>query len=71
MSASEARRQLYSLIHTVNRDCTAMRITSEKGVAVPLSEDEFDAMQETLHLLRSLPTRPGWRKASREWDRAM
>lgn len=53
MSASEARANLYPLIERVNDDADAIHITSRKGNAVLLSEDEYNSMRETLYLLRS------------------
>ncbi|WP_280344692.1 type II toxin-antitoxin system Phd/YefM family antitoxin [Nocardia abscessus] len=48
VSASEARNKLFRLIEEVNNDRTAIHITSKKGNAVLLSEEEFNSMQKTL-----------------------
>ena len=53
VTASEARKNLFSLIEQVNEDRTPVEITSRRGDAVLISSDEFDALQETAHLLRS------------------
>ncbi|MQY31803.1 Antitoxin RelJ [Nocardia sp. RB56] len=53
MSASEARANLYPLIEQVNDDAVAIHITSRKGNAVLISEDEYNSLHETLYLLRS------------------
>lgn len=53
MSASEARANLYPLIEQVNDDAVAIHITSRKGNAVLISEDEYNSLRETLYLLRS------------------
>ncbi len=53
ITASEARKNLFPLIEQVNADRTPVEITSRRGDAVLLSRDEFDALQETAHLLRS------------------
>ncbi|MCU1600851.1 MAG: antitoxin [Frankiales bacterium] len=53
ITASEARKNLFPLIEQVNEDRTPVEITSRRGDAVLLSRDEFDALQETAHLLRS------------------
>lgn len=53
VTASEARKNLFPLIEQVNEDRTPVEITSRRGDAVLLSRDEFDALQETAHLLRS------------------
>jgi len=53
VTASDARQRLFSLIEAVNDDRTAVRITSRKGNAVLLSEDDYDSLQETAYLFRS------------------
>lgn len=53
MSASEARANLYPLIQQVNDDAVAVHITSRKGNAVLISEDEYNSLRETLYLMRS------------------
>lgn len=53
ITASEARRELFALIERVNADRTEVEITSKRGAAVLMSRDEYDALQETAHLLRS------------------
>ena len=52
VTASEARKQLFSLIEKVNNDCVSVEITSRRGNAVLISADEFAALQETAYLLR-------------------
>lgn len=53
ITASEARRDLFGLIERVNLDHTEVEITSKRGSAVLMSKDEYDALVETTHLLRS------------------
>ncbi|MFC9998221.1 type II toxin-antitoxin system Phd/YefM family antitoxin [Nocardia sp. NPDC127526] len=53
MSANEARANLYRLIEQVNDDALGIHITSCKGNAVLISEDEYNSLRETLYLLRS------------------
>lgn len=53
ITASEARRNLFPLIEQVNADQTSIEIMSRRGNAVLISRDEYDALQETAHLLRS------------------
>jgi antitoxin YefM len=53
ISASEARKELLSLIAQVNEDRIPVEITSRRGDAVLVSKADFDALQETAHLLRS------------------
>ncbi|WP_371327718.1 type II toxin-antitoxin system Phd/YefM family antitoxin [Humibacillus sp. DSM 29435] len=52
MTASEARKNLLSLIEKVNDDRTPIEITSRRGDAVLLSRADYDALEETSHLLR-------------------
>jgi antitoxin YefM len=53
ITASEARRELASLIERVNLDRIEIEIVSKHGSAVMMSKDEFDALVETSYLLRS------------------
>lgn len=50
ISASEARKSLLSLLGQVNDDHSVVRITSEAGNAVLMSEDDYGAWQTTLYL---------------------
>lgn len=52
ITASEARKHLFPLIEQVNADRTPVEITSRRGDAVLLSRADYDALQETAHLLR-------------------
>jgi antitoxin YefM len=53
ITASEARKNLFPLIEQVNDDRTLVEITSKRGDAVLMSRAEYDALEETAHLLRS------------------
>jgi antitoxin YefM len=53
ITASEARRDLVHIIERVNLDRTEIEIVSERGSAVLMSKDEFEALMETSYLLRS------------------
>jgi antitoxin YefM len=54
ISYTDARDHLKELIDTVNRQQEAVRIVRRDGRnAVLLSEDDYDSLQETLHLLSS------------------
>lgn len=53
ITASEARRNLFPLIEQVNDDRTPVEITSRRGDAVLISKADYDALEETAHLLRS------------------
>ena len=53
VTASEARKNLFPLIEQVNSDRSAIEITSRRGDAVLISRTEYEALEETAHLLRS------------------
>jgi antitoxin YefM len=53
ITASEARRDLFPLIKKVNDDHAPVRISSKAGNAVLMSEEDYEAWQETMFLLRS------------------
>jgi antitoxin YefM len=53
INATEARKSLFRLLEQVNADRTAVEITSLHGNAVLLSKVEYDALEETVHLLRA------------------
>jgi len=54
VSATEARKRLYALIDEVGQSHKPVQITGKRGNAVLLSEDDWRAIQETLHLV-SIP----------------
>ena len=54
ISATEARKRLYALIDEVGDSHEPMQITGKRGNAVLLSEADWNAIQETLHLV-SIP----------------
>ncbi len=51
ITASEARARLYRLMDEVRGSHEHVVITGKRGNAVLLSEDDWQAIQETLHLL--------------------
>lgn len=53
ITATEARRDLTSLIERVNADCVEVEIISRRGSAVLMSKDQYDSLMETSYLLRS------------------
>lgn len=53
ITASEARKNLFPLIEQVNDDRVPVEITSRRGDAVLISKADYDALEETAHLLRS------------------
>ena len=52
VTASEARKSLFPLIQQVNDDHVPVEITSKRGSAVLMSLEDYQALQETAHLLR-------------------
>lgn len=52
VTATEARKNLFSLIRQVNEDRAPIEITSRNGDAVLMSRADHDALAETAHLLR-------------------
>ena len=53
ITASEARKNLFPLIEQVNDDRVPVEITSRRGDAVLMSRADYDALEETAHLIRS------------------
>ncbi len=62
ITATEARRLLYKLLDEVSESHEPVQITGRRGNAVLLAEDDWRAVQETLHLLST----PGMRESIRE-----
>lgn len=62
VSATEARKQLYKLIDDVAESHEPVQITGKRGNAVLVGEDDWRAVQETLHLISI----PGMRESIRE-----
>lgn len=62
LSATEARANLYKLIEQTLQSHEPVVITGKKGNAVLLSEEDWNAVTETLHLLSI----PGMRESIRE-----
>jgi len=54
ISITEARSKLYKLVDQTGSDHTPIVITGKRGNAVLVSEDDWRAIQETLHLV-SIP----------------
>jgi antitoxin YefM len=62
LSATEARKQLHKLLDDVPVSHEPVQITSKRGNAVLVSEDDWRAVQETLYLVSI----PGMRESIRE-----
>lgn len=54
ISATSARSDLYRVIDSALRDHEPVQITGKRGNAVLISESDWRAIQETLHLV-SIP----------------
>jgi antitoxin YefM len=54
ITATEARKSLYRLLDEVSESHEPVQITGRRGNAVLVGEDDWRALQETLHLV-SLP----------------
>ena len=62
LNATEARSKLYSLIDETNQTHQPIVITGKRGNAVLVSEDDWKAISETVHLLSI----PGMRESIKE-----
>ena len=62
LNATEARSKLYSLIDETADTHQPIVITGKRGNAVLVSEDDWNAIAETLHLLSV----PGMRESIKE-----
>ena len=62
LNATEARSKLYALIDETSKSHQPIIITGKRGNAVLLSEYDWNAVNETLHLLSI----PGMRESIRE-----
>jgi antitoxin YefM len=65
ITASQARRELFSLIEKVNDDRAPVEITSRRGNAILMSVDDYESWQETAYLFRS-PANAQWLVESSE-----
>jgi len=50
ISATEARKHLYSLVDEVNESHNPVQIVGKRNSAVLISEEDWRAIQETLYL---------------------
>ena len=62
INATRARSRLYKLIDDVYESNEPIQITGKRGNAVLISEDDWNAIQETLYLISI----PGMRDSIRE-----
>jgi prevent-host-death family protein len=54
ISITKVRQNIYKTIEEVRKNSEPIQITSKKGNAVLISEEDWNAIQETLYLL-SIP----------------
>lgn len=50
LTATQARKNIYSLVDEVNESHEAIQIQGRRGSAVLIAEDDWRALQETLYL---------------------
>ena len=62
LNATEARSKLYSLIDETSNTHEPIVITGKRGNAVLISEEDWNAISETLHLLSV----PGMRESIKD-----
>ena len=62
LTATRAREMLYRLIDEAGQDHQPIHITGKRKNAVLVSEEDWNAIQETLYLLST----PGMRESIRE-----
>jgi len=62
LNATEARAKLYALIDETKSTHQPITITGKRGNAVLVSEEDWNAISETLHLVSI----PGMRESIRE-----
>lgn len=62
MNATNARKNLYRLIEELSKSHEPIHITSRKGSAILISEEDWKSIHETLYLLSI----PGMRESIKE-----
>ena len=62
ISITDARARLYALVDQASEESEPILITGKRNNAVPVSENDWRSIQETLHLLSI----PGMRESIRE-----
>ena len=59
ITATEARKSFFKIIKDTRKFHEPVRITSPSGTTVMISEDDYDSMVETMHLLEE----PGFKES--------
>jgi PHD/YefM family antitoxin component YafN of YafNO toxin-antitoxin module len=62
LTATEARKNLYRLIDEVTVTSEPIQITGKRSSAILIARDDWEALQDTVHLLSI----PGMRESIRE-----
>lgn len=62
LTATEARKSLYRLIDEVTVTSEPIQISGKRSSAILIARDDWEALQETVHLLSI----PGMRESIRE-----
>ena len=68
ITASEARKSLFPLLAQINEARDVVRITSQSGNGVLMSEADFEAWQTTLHLLSTPANVDHLLESIRQWQ---
>ncbi|MBD3756024.1 MAG: type II toxin-antitoxin system Phd/YefM family antitoxin [Gammaproteobacteria bacterium] len=66
LSATDARKTFFELIKQANQQHEIFEIQHKSGNAVIMSADEFESLQETLHLLSSPDFKPLFESAVKQ-----
>ena len=66
VTATEARRQLFTLLKGATRGHRQFRITHKEGDVILLSEDDYESLLETLELLSTPGLLKSIQRARRE-----
>ena len=69
ITATDAKKSFFDLMDRVIQKHEVVRVRSEEGGAVLLSEEKFEGMQETLALLSSKGFREGFDRARSEVEK--
>lgn len=59
MTATEARKSFFDIIKQANQQHEIIQVQHKSGNAIIMSADDYESLQETLHLL----SQPGFKQA--------
>lgn len=60
LSASEARKRLFSLFDEVKESHNPVQMVGKRNSAVLISEEDWKAIEETLYSVEKCSEEPGW-----------